>query len=270
MIGAMLAIGWEPWLRGVLVVIIMAAVLIGSVYIILATNMGGRLGFLVTLSALAGWMFLLGAVWWGYGQGLKGREPSWKPVDGQTIIANPDSLTSVGVITVPIDSGLTPPEAAAQASQALQDNGWNKLDPALAAYQQAGSSASVMVEESGAFKAGEFQVVGVYDKGGAAFPKFGPIDQLAFWHEPYYAIVEVAPVVPQRAEPGRAPARPIVDTSRSHVYVYMIRDLGNKRVPSAIICIASFIVFVITAWLLHRRDKQVRDNRAAKALPSKA
>ena len=61
---ALLAINWEPEIRGILIVIISVGVLCGSVYLILGTNMGARLGFLVALAGLAGWMFLMGAIWW--------------------------------------------------------------------------------------------------------------------------------------------------------------------------------------------------------------
>ena len=49
---ALLAINWEPELRGILIVIIAVAVLCGSVYLVLGTNLGARLGFLVALSGL--------------------------------------------------------------------------------------------------------------------------------------------------------------------------------------------------------------------------
>ena len=52
---SILAINWEPELRGLLTVVIAVAVLNGSVYLIMATNLGARLGFLVALSGLAGW-----------------------------------------------------------------------------------------------------------------------------------------------------------------------------------------------------------------------
>ena len=151
-------------------------------------------------------------------------------------------------------------------------SGWHKLDAALASYQQAGSAGTVLMEESKAFKAGEFAVVNVYDKGGERWPTFwgDRIDFIAFFHEPRFAVVEVAPLVPQRTEPGRAPARAIVDTTRSHEYVYMVRDLGSKRKPAGIITVLSLVIFLALCWLLHRRDRQVRANLAAKALPAKA
>jgi hypothetical protein len=269
---ALLAVNWEWELRGTLIVIIAVTVLCGSVYLILGTNMGARLGFLVAFAALAGWMFLMGAIWWSYGKGLLGPEASWKPVAGETVIRDPAKLYESGVLISPFEPTGDAPADAAAVSDQLQESGWTKLDPALPAFQQAGSSGTVFMEESGALAAGEFAVVGVYEKGGGRHPTFWDerIDFLAFWHDPHYALVEVAPLVPQRAEPGRAPARPVVDTSRSHEYVYMVRDPGAKRRPAAIICISSLIIFLILCWLLHRRDRHVRANLAAKALPAKA
>ena len=59
-------------------------VLCGSVYLMLATNIGARLGFLLAVAGLFGWMMLMGIVWAIYGIGLKGREPTWKAVPGRT------------------------------------------------------------------------------------------------------------------------------------------------------------------------------------------
>jgi hypothetical protein len=35
----------------------------------------------------------------------------------------------------------------------------------------------------------------------------------------------------------------------------MVRDLGNKRVPPALVTIGSGIMLAVTAYALHRRDK---------------
>lgn len=268
---ALLAVGWEWELRGTLIVIISVAVLMGSVYLILGTNMGARLGFLVAFAGLAGWMFILGAIWWTYGQGLLGESPSWQPVANKTIIREASKLTGVGVIDAPVTVTGDAGETAAQVTQLLDAEGWKPLNSALPSFQQAASSGSLMLEESEAFAAGEFVVVKVYEKGGERTPSFWDdrIDFLAFFHAPHYALVEVAPLVPQRTEPGRAPARAVIDTSRPHEYVYMIRDLGSKRVPAAIITISSFIVFLALCWLLHTRDRRVAVNRAAAAIPAK-
>ena len=52
-LATLLAISWQPEIRGVSVVVIGVVVLMGSVYLILTTNLGSRLGFLVSLAALS-------------------------------------------------------------------------------------------------------------------------------------------------------------------------------------------------------------------------
>ena len=73
--------GWQPEIRGIVVVLIAVGVLMGIVYLLLATNLGARLGLLVALGALFGWLTLMASIWWIYGIGLKGADPTWKPVE---------------------------------------------------------------------------------------------------------------------------------------------------------------------------------------------
>jgi len=270
---ALLAINWFPEIKGILIVTLAVVVFMGSIYLILATNMGARLGFLVALAGLAGWFFLMGCVWWTYGKGFLGPAASWKPVANVTVLQNTTALYDANVVSVhvPTDSG-TPQDVADKVTADLADNGWKQLNPSVPTYQQAGAAATTMLEESGAFKAGEFQVVNVFEKGGERSPTFldKRIDFLAFWHKPHYALVEVAPLVPQRAEPGRAPAKAVVDETQPHQYVFMVRDLGALRQPAGFLTIGSLIVFLVLCYLLHSRDKIVAENKARKAIPARA
>lgn len=76
-------IAWDPHIRGVLAVFVGVVVLCGSIYLILGTNLGGRLGLLVALAGLAGWMVILTLIWWMVppGIGPKGPSPSWHAVE---------------------------------------------------------------------------------------------------------------------------------------------------------------------------------------------
>src|SRR4051794_12898316 len=74
-------ISWKPEIRGVLTVAVAVAILGGSVFLLLATNLGSRLGFLIALTALFGWMAMLGTVWWMYGKGPLGAAPKWEVVE---------------------------------------------------------------------------------------------------------------------------------------------------------------------------------------------
>jgi hypothetical protein len=271
---ALLAINWEPQLRGILIIIISVSVLCGSIYLILGTNLGARLGFLVTLSALAGWMMLMGLVWWAFGIGLKGEAPTWQPVAGETILQTPVAVKSAGIL----DSGATLPaedapyiEQAEAVDAALIEHGWERLGETDPSFGQSAASGGVVIEENGVLGAGEYKVVNVFDKGGERYPKIGEsIDFLAFLHKPHWIVVEVAGLLPQRDEPGRAPAPAEVDETQPHRYVYMVRDLGHLRVPAAIIAFGSGLVFFATCYLLHTRDRRVTANRTgALAVPAK-
>ncbi len=74
-------LAWDPEIRGILVVATGFAVLMGSIWLIMATNSGVRLATLLATAALMGWMVILGSAWWMYGSGWKGDDPSWKTVD---------------------------------------------------------------------------------------------------------------------------------------------------------------------------------------------
>jgi hypothetical protein len=270
MLHSLLAINWEFELRGTLTVIIGVCVWMGSVYLILATNMGARLGFLVAFAAWAGWMALMGGVWWMYGIGLKGDAPTWKAVAGSTVIQEVQLLHQAGVVDRPLAITSADPsvEASNELASELDSEGWRTLGESAPEFGQAASSASVFLEEEGALSPGEYKVTNVFEIGGEAYPKplGDELDQIAFWHHPYFTLVEVAPFAPIRVEPGRAPTPPEIDTTQQRQYVYMIRDLGSLREPAAYICIGSTIVFLCLCWLLHRRDKYVAQNLQRKAL----
>lgn len=72
------AMTWDPGFRGLLTVVVGTIILGGSVYLLLATNTGWRLGFLLALTGLAGWMMIMGLVWAMYGIGYQGRVATWE------------------------------------------------------------------------------------------------------------------------------------------------------------------------------------------------
>lgn len=260
---ALLAIGWEPELRGLLTVIIGVVVLCGSVYMIMATNLGARLALLVALTGLAGWMALMGAVWWIYGIGLQGRAAEWDPVPGATVLQDNEALVAGGVLDelpeIPPDASFT--EQAQLLGEEFIQEGYVVLDPASPAFGQAQASASVFIEEEGAFAAGEYVITDVYDIGGDRWPKINDsLDFLAFFHDPHYVVAEAAALEPTRTEPGRAPASPQIDESRQRQYVYMIRDLGTRRQPAMVLTIGGGGIFLALCYLLHRRERILQEN----------
>ena len=106
------AIAFDPTIRGLLVILVAVVVLPGSIYMILATNTGIRVGFLIAAAGLFGWLFLMGGIWWMYGIGLKGRDPAWMPVEINFDRGSP-------VATQAVES-LPAPEALPSATEMLQ------------------------------------------------------------------------------------------------------------------------------------------------------
>ena len=262
---SMLAIGWEPEQRGLLTVIIGVVVLMGSIYMIMATNMGSRLSFLVTVTGLMGWMALMGATWWIYGIGLKGPEPSWAAIPGQTIIQDVPALRSAGALESLPDGHEDAPatEVHKLVEQQFLEEGYIKISTGNPAYGQAQAAASENIELDGALSAGQYEVTEVFDTGGERYPLIGnnqSLDFFAFFHKPHYTVVEVSPLIPVRTEPGRAPAAAEIDEAGQRQYVYMVRDLGAKRQPAVVLTIGGGAIFLALCYLLHRRERILQDN----------
>jgi hypothetical protein len=248
------AVTWSPFLRGIIVVLIGIGVLCGSVYVLLGTNLGSRLGFLVAVAAFFGWIVLMSAMWWVYGIGLKGKDPSWKPiavVNGASALASNQVIGGDGFL---------------QSTETNRVDGWRMLAPDDPKRGQAvAASDDILQNQAQVFKAGDYLTVAVFDKGGKRYPKIGDFDFFAFLHKPHYALVQVQPVVKQNTEPGKAPPTPVADPNAPTRYILMERNLGNRRRPAALICIGSTIIFLFLCRWLHRREKLAAANRRATA-----
>ena len=75
---------WYPTILGVLVVISAIVLFIGSIYLLLGTNLGARLGFLVTFTCLMGFLLILSILWLTTASPLespKGRVSSWSVIE---------------------------------------------------------------------------------------------------------------------------------------------------------------------------------------------
>lgn len=76
-------LSWDPAIKGILVVLVGVTILMGSIYLIIATNTGARLGLMIALGGLFGWLSILTMYWWIVppGIGPRGQDPSWRPVE---------------------------------------------------------------------------------------------------------------------------------------------------------------------------------------------
>jgi len=181
-----------------------------------------------------------------------------------------NALGSAGVLdpNADVPEGANATESAEIVRDTFLEQDWVVLDKASPAFGQAQAAATEILIEEEAFTAGQFEIVEVFDTGGESYPKINDtLDFLAFWHTPHYVVAEAASFVPVRTEPGRAPVRPEIDESRQRVYVYMIRDLGARRQPPAVLMIGAGAIFFALCYLLNRRDR-IRRANLAQPLPA--
>ena len=170
----------------------------------------------------------------------KGPEPTWEPVEGDRPAGHRRAAPGRRRSTAPVERRPTtrrpPSEARARRRRARRATAGSRSTASAAAFGQAGSAAGELLEESGAFAAGEFQVLNVFDKGGERYPKFTDdastsspscTSRTTSWSRSRRSS-------PQRTEPGRAPARAGDRRDPPHQYVYMIRDLGASRQPARV------------------------------------
>ena len=261
------ALSWDPQVRGFLILLTAFLILVGSVYLLLATNTGARLGFLLAAAGFTGWCAVMGWIWVMYGIGIRGDDPHWEVKE---------------VIT-----GDLAANSAVEETEAFP-GGWEKLEPGNAILGDATAAADAVLigaDTGGAHGAGEtaapafpavfesaedYTLVGGYRTGGEDYWVPGGYlerNETPFrgWlHQPHFAVVQVQPVLDQ-PDLGGAPAEPVPDPAEPVTTVVMERNLGSLRLPSTLFAISNTIFFVVFVFLLHRRDKAIVASRAAAA-----
>jgi hypothetical protein len=277
-------IAFDPQIRGILVVLVGVAVLIGSVYLLLATNVAHRLGFLLVLTALFGWMTIHGLVWWLYppGQGPIGKLPSWQIEEinhadlSQALLDDAHGIdTSNLPPTDEVDDAT--PEDIEQINEQFADDlsGWELLAAADAARGEAQTSADVELAEGvipGLEETTSYVHRYVLETGGKPqrdgdgvwdriTNKIG--NTLRITSPPHYAIVQVQPATEQVVEPGEPPPPPEADPDAETISFVMVRDLGERRLPAALLTIGSGLTFALLCVMLHQRDRVVAEHRSA-------
>ncbi len=274
MTGSVLAaLAWDPQIRGALIVLTAFVILPGSVFMLLSTNTGAKLGFLLAAAGLTGWMAVMGWIWVAYGIGIKGDPPTWKVHD---------------VVT-----GANVAELATYEPAATFPRGWAQLkpgDPVLADATAAAGKVLAPAEEGGAEGGGaeeaevkteraiepafespeDYVVIGGFRKGGESYFLPGGLIEVSsgpfkgWLHKPHYVVLQARPVIKEPSLTG-APVRPAPDPLAPPTSVVMVRDLGRLRFPSTMVALSMSILFLIVCNALHRRDKQIMAARAALA-----
>ena len=279
-------IAWDPQIRGFLATLVGVVVLLGSVYLLLLTNVGARLGFLIAASAVFGWMTIMGGVWWVYGTiGMLGEAPHWEvtevvyPGTGDAGLEEARALDTSGLPPAEELNDLAPEELEEIRPDLEADlDGWLLLPESNRAFGEAKAAVDEYFAEHedvtlGIDSAEDYISTYSFERGGKERLDDDPsrIDRLVnkfkttfieLTHPPRYAIIQVHPVIQQEAAPGEAPPTPEPDPDKPVVSVIMTRDLGDVRFPGAMLTIFSGIMFAVLCVQMHRRDQRVREVRA--------
>ena len=278
-------IAWDPQIRGFLALAVGIVVLLGSVYLLLVTNVGARLGFLIASTAFWGWMLIMGVIWWVYGTvGMLGTAPHW--VVTETVYPGVQQAALSEAHT--LDTGALPePEAyhdleEDELEEVVEEvepslGGWKLLPESNPSFGEAKAAVDAYFaanpdEELDIDAAEDYVTVYSFERGGKEEldDDANRIDRIVnklkntFWqvqHPPRYAIIQVQRVVDQETLPGQPPPLPEADEDTPVVSVIMERDLGDVRFPSAMLTIASGAMFAVMCVALHRRDQLVAQAR---------
>lgn len=243
-------LAWDPTIRAILVVGFAIVVLPGSIYLLLGTNLGTRLGFLIAIAGVFGWLTIMALIWTMYGIGYVGRSPTWEVREAVTSSSATDT-------------------SAAQLTEAHDLGTWRELAPddpargeaqAAAAAAIAGDEAPLPMFESDT----DYVVIDAFEKGGKKKSFINGI--VPGPHPPHYAVIQVERAKVVEVEFGATPPKAEADPTQPVVSVVLERDLGNKRLPPALLALGSLIIFGVTCNVLHRRDKVVTAARAAAAV----
>ncbi|WP_423916025.1 hypothetical protein [Candidatus Poriferisodalis sp.] len=255
---------WDPVLTGYLAVILAVSVLCGSVYLLLATNLGVRLGFLVAWTGLWGWMLLMSIVWWVFGIGWIGSQPGWNVLQ---VATNPavvpteevQQLSAYGLDQIPPD--WTVVDEADARSTADSHVVCNDADPRrlLAVNSCLFSAATDYFTHRVVVTGGErYRPLSIPDNVITQyfFPSRG---------RPNYAVVQIQPFAPvadidpnQLDEEGEVilPQAEIDDDAPVYSVV-MVRDHGSVRLRPALLSIFAALLFGLGCYHLHRRDQAI-------------
>lgn len=269
---------WDPQVRGIVIVAAAVLVLPGSVFLIMGTNVGSRMGFLVTIAGLSGFCMLLGILWTFNAGGLVGRQPSWKPTEistgppGATIAESTDGLP-MKVGDAPTNGWRELPQgdpvrgdATAAADKLLAPDTSEPLEGQTKAppkFQPPFSSPSGYVQVAAYQKGGRDE--GVWFKiRNHRFFKQGP------WYNPVgwfrapanHVVITVQKTAPKLNADDLTEA-PLPDQSAPPQTLVLVRDRGSLRFPPAMFAFFWFVVFAVTTWSMHQRDKEIMAKRAA-------
>lgn len=238
---------WYPLTLGWLVVIAGIGMFFGSTYLLLTTNLGARLSFLVIGAVAAGFLVVLSALWSTTATPLnvfKGRQSEWKAVE----IVQTEKSSNVEAVQTIREKGEKLSSTEFANVKAAADT--------ILAVSAAGSEVEKPESVADDLPTSAVLVQSIYSIGGS---NPNPL-HFEFSHTPQYAAVEFC-----QLDEGKAATafRNTCDTSEEAAanskVLILEKDLGSLRQPPMFLFLGSSVMFIIFLLALHWRDNDLRE-----------
>lgn len=232
-------------LRGYFVVVFAVGLFCGSIYLLLATNLGSRLGFLVAFASLTGFLAMLGLIWFTNLtplNALHGPPPHWVVLE---VVGNPAQAKTA------------PARNIEQKGQVLEAAESGEIKATV---------DSAVTAEGSEFK----QFSSATDYVVLKAEKIGGGNLSFFRHRPLYGVMAIQPAKKVEPLPGGAPPPPQADTTKPIKYVVLERNLGAMRQPPIVMSLAFSLLFALSVYLMHTMERAEQKAQAAELEPSPA
>ena len=230
-------------IRGYAIVVFAVGLFCGSIYMVLATDLGARNGFMVSFASLCGFLMMLGLIWFTNLtplNALHGPPPHWLVKE---IVSNPA-------------------QAKTERARNIENEG-KELDASEQGEIKATVDSAVTAEGS-EYKlfssATDYVVVKAEKIGGGS---------LAFFrHRPLFAVMDIQAAKKVDPLPGGAPPPPQADPSKPVKYVVLERNLGAMRQPPLVMSTAFGILFALSLYVMHTMERAALKEKAAELEPA--
>jgi hypothetical protein len=254
---------WYPTILGVLVVVAGVALFVGSIYLILGTNMGARLGFLVTFTALMGFMVVLTSLWITTTSPLntlRGSVPKWEIKE---VVPSLDEATVPEVRNIEEAGTKVAAVEAANIKAAVDESLVTKVSNAVEEFTPEDNEFALFGDVT------DYLVTSTFEIGGSN-PSW--LD-FQFTHEPRFAVVEFCAASADEIIFGTVPPDPECAPNGSaeaenNGFVVLEYNLGDVRLPPVIAFSSSVILFALGLLMLHWYEKDRKALAAASAAAS--
>ena len=240
---------WYPLTLGWLVVLAGIGMFFGSTYLLLATNLGSRLGFLVVGAVVTGFITILAFLWATTATPLnvfKGRQSEWKPVAVVQSVKD-SKIEAVRTIeqegTKLSSTEFANVKAAADTVLAPADPNAHDAAPKPEAVADDLPSVDVLVTE-------------IFEVGGS---QPNPLN-FEFTHTPQFAAAHFCQIDKVKAETAFRNTCDTSEDAQANAGILILeKDLGSLRQPPLFLFLGSSALFILFLLALHWREKDQRE-----------